>query len=206
MVLWSISGPCSRGRNRCKNRIRRSSWAALSLMARAARSPMATAGCRMVPARNTATSASSCPSSSKWRSEAGRDPASIPVTLFGVPADLDRLRYYRDAGVARVVVSLNSAGPEEVQHGRDPTMDLGLKGKKAIVCAASKGLGKACAMSLAREGVDLVITARTASELEATAAEIAPRPVRKSPPSRGRHHHRGRPAAALAACPTPTFW
>jgi hypothetical protein len=36
-------------------------------------------------------------------------------------------------------------------------MDLGIEGKKAIVCAASKGLGKACAMSLARNGVDLVI-------------------------------------------------
>src|SRR4029077_227628 len=51
-------------------------------------------------------------------------------------------------------------------------MDLGLKGRKAIVCAASKGLGKACAMSLARNGVDLVINSRTASELEANAAEI----------------------------------
>ena len=39
-------------------------------------------------------------------------------------------------------------------------MDLGIRGKKAIVCAASKGLGRACAISLAREGVDLVITAR----------------------------------------------
>ncbi|MFQ5765355.1 MAG: SDR family NAD(P)-dependent oxidoreductase, partial [Rhodospirillales bacterium] len=51
-------------------------------------------------------------------------------------------------------------------------MDLGIKGKKAIVCAASKGLGKGCAMSLAREGADLVINARTAETLEATAAEI----------------------------------
>ena len=51
-------------------------------------------------------------------------------------------------------------------------MDLGITGKKAIVCAASKGLGKACAMSLAKNGVDLVINARTAGELEATAAEI----------------------------------
>ena len=51
-------------------------------------------------------------------------------------------------------------------------MDLGLKGRKAIVCAASKGLGRACAISLAREGVDLVITARTADALETTAAEI----------------------------------
>ncbi len=51
-------------------------------------------------------------------------------------------------------------------------MDLGLQGKKAIVCAASKGLGKGCAIALAEEGVDLVINARTASELEATADEI----------------------------------
>ena len=51
-------------------------------------------------------------------------------------------------------------------------MDTGLKGKKASVCAASKGLGRACAISLAREGVELVITARTAETLEATAAEI----------------------------------
>jgi 3-oxoacyl-[acyl-carrier protein] reductase len=51
-------------------------------------------------------------------------------------------------------------------------MDTGLNGKKAIVCAASKGLGKGCAMALAREGVDLVINARTAEVLEATADEI----------------------------------
>lgn len=51
-------------------------------------------------------------------------------------------------------------------------MDLGLKGRKAIVSAASKGLGKACAMSLAHEGVDLVLNARSAEALEATAEEI----------------------------------
>src|SRR5438874_853877 len=51
-------------------------------------------------------------------------------------------------------------------------MDLGLKGRKGIVCAASKGLGRACAMALAREGVAVTITARTAEALERTAAEI----------------------------------
>jgi 3-oxoacyl-[acyl-carrier protein] reductase len=51
-------------------------------------------------------------------------------------------------------------------------MDLGLKGRTALVCAASKGLGKACAMALAREGVTVTITARTRETLEATAAEI----------------------------------
>jgi 3-oxoacyl-[acyl-carrier protein] reductase len=51
-------------------------------------------------------------------------------------------------------------------------MDLGLKGRTALVCAASKGLGKACAMALAAEGVAVTITARTRETLEATAAEI----------------------------------
>jgi len=51
-------------------------------------------------------------------------------------------------------------------------MDLGIRGRTALVCAASKGLGKGCAAALAREGVDLVITARGKEALEATAKEI----------------------------------
>ena len=51
-------------------------------------------------------------------------------------------------------------------------MDLGIKGKSAIVCAASKGLGRACAFSLAREGVDVTLVARTPGPLEETAGEI----------------------------------
>ena len=51
-------------------------------------------------------------------------------------------------------------------------MDLGLKGRKAIVCAASKGLGRAAAFSLAREGVAVTLLARTLETLEATAADI----------------------------------
>jgi 3-oxoacyl-[acyl-carrier protein] reductase len=51
-------------------------------------------------------------------------------------------------------------------------MDLGIRGRKAIVCAASKGLGRGCAMALAREGVALTICARGAEALEATAGEI----------------------------------
>lgn len=51
-------------------------------------------------------------------------------------------------------------------------MDLGISGRTAIVCAASKGLGRACAMQLAREGVNVVISARTKADIEATAEEI----------------------------------
>ena len=51
-------------------------------------------------------------------------------------------------------------------------MNLGIEGKWALVCAASKGLGKGCAQALVREGVNVVITARGAEALEATAAEL----------------------------------
>jgi 3-oxoacyl-[acyl-carrier protein] reductase len=51
-------------------------------------------------------------------------------------------------------------------------MDLGIKGKRAIVCGASKGLGRACAQALANEGARVIITARTRDTLEATAREI----------------------------------
>ncbi|HYN11012.1 MAG TPA: SDR family oxidoreductase [Burkholderiales bacterium] len=54
-------------------------------------------------------------------------------------------------------------------------MELGIRGRTALVCAASKGLGKGCALSLAREGVNLVITARGHEALEATAEEIRKR-------------------------------
>jgi 3-oxoacyl-[acyl-carrier protein] reductase len=51
-------------------------------------------------------------------------------------------------------------------------MDLGIKGKRAIVCGASKGLGRGCAEALAREGVEVTIVARTQATLDETAAEI----------------------------------
>ena len=82
-------------------------------------------------------------------------------------------------------------------------MDYGIRGKKAIVCAASQGLGRGCALALAREGVDLVINARTATTLDATAdairretgvAVIAIASDITTPEGR---------AAVLAACPAP---
>jgi 3-oxoacyl-[acyl-carrier protein] reductase len=54
-------------------------------------------------------------------------------------------------------------------------MDLGIRGRRAIVCAGSKGLGRGCAEALAAAGVDLVLNARGAEALEATAAAIRAR-------------------------------
>jgi 3-oxoacyl-[acyl-carrier protein] reductase len=51
-------------------------------------------------------------------------------------------------------------------------LDMGLKGKTAIIGGSSKGLGKACAMSLSREGANVTICARNQAELEETAKEI----------------------------------
>jgi probable F420-dependent oxidoreductase len=52
-------------------------------------------------------------------SEAGRDPQSVPVSLFGVPEDVDRLARYRDKAIARVVVMLPSANSDTIL----PTLD-----------------------------------------------------------------------------------
>ena len=54
-------------------------------------------------------------------------------------------------------------------------MDLGIRGKRALVCASSKGLGKGCAEALAEAGVDLILNARGPEALEATAAAIRAR-------------------------------
>jgi len=82
-------------------------------------------------------------------------------------------------------------------------MDFGLNGKHALVCAASKGLGRACATALAREGVHVTITARTAATLEETAAAIrAETGVTVTAVPGDITTEQGR-AAALAACPNP---
>jgi 3-oxoacyl-[acyl-carrier protein] reductase len=82
-------------------------------------------------------------------------------------------------------------------------MDLGIRGKKAIVCAASKGLGKGCAEALAREGVELTICARGAEALEATAKEItAATGAKVTPVACDVTTEAGR-KALLAACSNP---
>ncbi len=81
-------------------------------------------------------------------------------------------------------------------------MDLGIKGRKALVCAASKGLGRGCAEALAREGVELVINARTPEPLEATAQALRAHGVRVTAVAADVTSDEGR-AALIAACPEP---
>jgi 3-oxoacyl-[acyl-carrier protein] reductase len=54
-------------------------------------------------------------------------------------------------------------------------MDLGIKGRRALICASSQGLGFACAASLAREGVAVTLNGRSAEKLERAAAELRQR-------------------------------
>ena len=82
-------------------------------------------------------------------------------------------------------------------------MDLGIRGKKGIVGGASAGLGRACALALAREGVELTIVARTAANIEAAAAEISSTTgVRVIPVAADYNSDEGR-AAVLQICPEP---
>ncbi|MDP1789391.1 MAG: SDR family NAD(P)-dependent oxidoreductase, partial [Methylibium sp.] len=81
-------------------------------------------------------------------------------------------------------------------------MDLGIAGKWALVCAASKGLGLGCAQALAAEGVNLVITARGAEALQAAAAALrASNPAIEVRAVAGDITTAEGRAAALAACP-----
>ena len=82
-------------------------------------------------------------------------------------------------------------------------MDLGIAGRKALVCAASKGLGRGCAEALAREGVEVTIVARTEATLQQAAEDIGAKAARSvhwvacditTPEGRTK---------ALAACPQP---
>ena len=82
-------------------------------------------------------------------------------------------------------------------------MDFGIAGRKAIVGGASAGLGKACAMSLAREGVDVTIVARTRANIEAAAEEIrAATGAKVTPVAADITSDEGR-AEVLNACPAP---
>lgn len=80
-------------------------------------------------------------------------------------------------------------------------MDLGLKGRKAIICASSQGLGRACATSLAREGCDVVINGRNEARLKAAAEEIAAATGARVVPVVADINTEAGRAALVAACP-----
>src|ERR1700738_3935774 len=82
-------------------------------------------------------------------------------------------------------------------------MYLGVAGRKAIVCASSRGLGRACAFALAQAGCDVVINGRDGKRLEATAAEMRQATGAKVTAVAGDVATPAGQAALLGACPEP---
>jgi 3-oxoacyl-[acyl-carrier protein] reductase len=82
-------------------------------------------------------------------------------------------------------------------------MDLGIAGRKAIVCASSRGLGRACALALAQAGCEVVINGRAAPALEATAAELGKATGAKIIPVQADVATPEGQAALFGACPEP---
>lgn len=82
-------------------------------------------------------------------------------------------------------------------------MDLGIKGRKAIVCASSRGLGYGCAMALAREGVEVVLNGRDETRLVQAADEIAKATGAKVVPVAADVAKPEGQKALFAVCPEP---
>jgi 3-oxoacyl-[acyl-carrier protein] reductase len=82
-------------------------------------------------------------------------------------------------------------------------MDLGIKGRRAIVCASSRGLGRACAQALAAAGCEVVINGRDEESLKATAAALSAATGAKVIPVKADVASPEGQAALLAACPEP---
>ena len=72
---------------------------------------------------------------------------------------------------------LRGAGLHQARSRRPGRLNLGIEGKVALVMGASKGLGRATAAALAREGARVAMSSRSAERIEAAAAEVAPRPA-----------------------------
>jgi 3-oxoacyl-[acyl-carrier protein] reductase len=89
------------------------------------------------------------------------------------------------------------------RRNKEARMDLGIAGRKAIVCASSRGLGKACASALAEAGCEVVVNGRDAARLEATAKEIASATGMKITPITADLSKPEGQQALLAACPDP---
>jgi 3-oxoacyl-[acyl-carrier protein] reductase len=112
-----------------------------------------------------------------------------------------RLKIEQTQHCVRYPFSENAHGHASHVHASEAEMDLGIRGRTAIVCASSRGLGRACALALAEAGVSLVINGRDAGVLEKTARDIRQATgVDVTPVAADISTPEGQ-AAVLAACP-----
>src|SRR5262249_19799788 len=102
--------------------------------------------------------------------------------------------------LARAVGGINV---NPLAHPGGLAMDLGIAGRKAIVCASSRGLGRACAFALAQAGCAVVANGRDGKTLEATAAELRQATGAKVTAAVGDVATPAGQAALLGACPEP---
>src|SRR5215470_11834992 len=82
------------------------------------------------------------------------------------------------ARLCRPYNSRDEAATFHATNKKEPTMDLGLKGKSAVVLGGTRGIGRAIAATLAGEGANVAVCARNAEQVAATVAELKARGVR----------------------------
>ena len=85
-------------------------------------------------------------------------------------------------------------------------MDLGIAGRKAIVCASSRGLGRGCALALAQAGCEVVINGRDGKTLDATAAALRQATGAKVTAVQADVATAEAKPRCSAPAPSPTFW
>src|SRR5262249_20481071 len=117
-----------------------------------------------------------------------------------------RLKYPEEARpiqpLTRGVAIGTTDARQTINTTEDLGMDLGIAGRKAIVCASSRGLGFACAKALAEAGCDVVINGRNEAQLGAAAAELKKAGAKVTPETPDVASAAGQ-KALFAACPEP---
>ena len=112
-----------------------------------------------------------------------------------------------DRGRRRVPAAGRLAGrvpsPPRQRRGGGVAMDLGISGRRRSCCASSRGLGRACAESIAREGVHVVVNGRTAADVDTAVAELRDCVRRRGGGVVGDSSTQAVHDALLDACPEP---
>ena len=129
---------------------------------------------------------------------------SARPSIFALPPKggrdcADEARFF----YANEMVQSAAREPGRKTRGGATRMDLGIAGRKAIVCASSRGLGRACAESLAREGVEVTLNGRDSGSLAATADAIRATHGVRVEAVEGDIESEATREALIAACPQP---
>src|SRR5262249_8045903 len=128
-------------------------------------------------------------------------PGSRSRVVMATVSAWGRLRHYGLPPLLKTFSIIARVTPSRDEEKRQ--MDLGIAGRKAIVCASSRGLGRACALALAQAGCEVTINGRDRAQLDATAAEIGKATGAKVQGVLADVATAEGQAALFAACPEP---